>query len=314
MKHAAALAVTCVLALLSTPIAAAVTYEPPIPYEPAPPKGSPPKSSPPGESTPRAPHFCAGGAIRNLSTPFKPRPRLPSPSPNGRIGFGPGGLVLKPLPRLLTGAGRVGYTLSLRPSAPVAHLDWAVTTTLSSVDRRGRFAERVKRVRRQVAKVSRTQDAGVKFRVEGAAAYYRVVSVFRDDSGRRLGRYGFYFRVLPSSKGAELVLDGSSYRAGDTVHGRVDNFGAEPVLYGTPYAIERPDGNAWVLASESPDGLWAMPLFNTQPGMAGRICSNFLIPPEMKPGRYRMAKGASLLSARRPADQFFLYAEFSVLP
>ena len=308
---AALAAALAILVFLPVATASAVTYEPPITYEPAPPPGkSPPKSSPPGTSP-----FCAGGTARSSSGPFKPIRRLPSPSPSGRIGFGPKSLVLKPLPRLLTGAGSVGYTLSLRPSAPVAHLEWDATTTLSRVDWRGRFAEKLKRDRRHISTVSRTRSASLRFRVKGRAAFYRVIVVFRDDSGQRLGTYGFYFRVVPAGEDASLVLDGDSYRQGDTVVGRVDNPGSETVFYGTPFAIERPQSSGWVLAPESYRGPWTLPLLGTSPGKAGEFCSRFRIPAEMAPGRYRMSKEVSVGDWPATGEsKRKLAAEFSILP
>ncbi len=310
-RFVAALAAMATLLALSAAAATAVTYEPPIPYEPAPPSGKkPPPSSPPGPS-----QFCAGGATRNPSMPFKPLRKLPAPAANGRIGFGPAGVFLKPLPRLLTGAGPVGYTLSLRPSAPVAHLDWNVTTILSKVDRRGRFAGKLKRVRRHVSKLSRKEDADVRFRVGSRAAFYRVIAVFRDAAGQKLGTYGFYFRVVPPTQGAHLILDGDSYRHGETVVGRIDNPASETVFYGTPFAIERPQGSGWALAPESPQGDWTMPLYATSPGRTGQFCSRFRIPADMTPGRYRMSKQASV--GKWPAtneSMETLAAEFSVVP
>ncbi|HEX6667779.1 MAG TPA: immunoglobulin-like domain-containing protein [Solirubrobacterales bacterium] len=257
-------------------------------------------------------HFCGGGAASARLTPFKPRPRLHSPRPDGRMGFGPTGLLLTPLPRLIVDAGSVGYSLALTETTAAVHPNWDVTTVLTLIDWRGTSLKALRRVHRQVGTVNEGEDVGVRFPVKSTPAFYRVTTVFDNEAGKRLGEFGFYFRVASWTEGAHLVLDSNSYRPGETVIGRVDSLGPEAVLYGQPYAIERQAGPSWVPAPESPRGPWLMVGYITSPGYAGRNCSRFHIPAGMRPGRYRMSKDYGTRANFRQADN--LTAEFSVLP
>lgn len=294
-----------IAATLFAPAAAAgeVSYEAPPPPPPLP----PPPSSPPSS-------FCAGGLPRKSLTPFRPQPKLHSPGKSGRVGFGPSNLVLEALPPVIEGPGSVGYELTVRPSTPAVHLNWDVTTVLTFIDWRGQPLGKVKGARRHVDTVSPDRAVQIRFAVNGGPAFYRLTSVFRSDSGKKLGGYGFYFRVVPESEGARLVLKANSYRPGGVVIGRVDNLGTEPAFYGMAFAIERQRGPRWLVAPESPDGPWLMPLYATPPGHAGKRCSSFEIPAQMPPGRYRMSKRVNIGFPISLRDDIQLSAEFSVRP
>jgi len=153
------------------------------------------------------------------------------------------------------------------------------------------------------------------FSVSAEPALYRVDIVFRNRTGKRLGAYGQYFRVVSPLQDARLRLNATSYRPGETVYARVENFGTELVTYGVSYSIERYNGTSWGEAPESPNGPWILPLLFSQPGTSGR-CSGFSIPTEMTPGRYRFAKPADYAghsgSGPRREVRVLLTAEFDV--
>lgn len=260
------------------------------------------------------PPFCEGSLARDFLAPFERMPKLPAPAPTGRIGFGPASLRLQPLPPLLVNEGSVGYKISLRrPSRPV-YVNWDMTTTLTRIDWRGRPIETLDIVHRHVKAVRPRRGAGVHFDVSKKPAVYRVTAVFRSQSGRKLGTYGFYFRVVALTQGAQLKLNAARYRPETRVFGRVDNFGSETVFYGEPYRIEKLEGTSWVKAPESPRW-FTLPLYSTGPGLAGNQCSGFWIPPTMPPGRYRMSKEVDF-GDWRPLNRepTLLTAEFDIAP
>jgi hypothetical protein len=269
------------------PAASAVTYEP-------------------------APPFCAPHVLKDHLAPLERLPALPSPPASGQLGFGPSSLRIQSLPALVTGAGRVGYKLYLRRKAPSIHPRWRVTTTLSRVDWHGDEVEAITRTNRRLRTIKAGRGAGVQLELDGIPAPYRVLTVFHNKAGERIGGFGFYFRVVSLIGRARLVLNAHSYGPGQTVFGRVENLGTALVNYGVPYAIERLDGTTWSKAPESPPGPWIMPLLSSAPGMSGG-CDNFWIPPTMPAGRYRMVKEVEIGSVR-PRDPTFLTAEFDVAP
>jgi hypothetical protein len=289
------------VALGSTATASAVTYVPvpPVIYEPAP-------ASPPP--------FCAPVTVSDLLEPLAHLPKLHAPPASGRLGFGPASLRLHPLPALVTDEGRVGYKLDLNRHAPSLHPNWVVTTTLARIDSRGRAVKTIDRVRRRLKTVRVGRGAAVQFEVEGESSLYRVITVFRSKSGKKLARYGFYFRLVPTTSNARLTLDASSYRVGDTVFGRIENFGTLPVSYGAQFAIEQLEGASWNRTPQSPR-VFPLLSYAAEPGKSGAGCAQFRIRQNMEPGHYRMSKEVDFeIVPQLRSEHATLYAEFDVRP
>jgi hypothetical protein len=294
-QSASALLAAAVAALIlacAAPAAGAVTYE----------------------TAPAA--FCRATVLRDYLAPLDRLPKPHSPGPSGRIGFGPPNIRIQPLPSLLVGGGTIGYKLFLSRGAHAQHPNWTVITKLARVNWRGRIAETHNYARRHVTTISRSLGAGVEFQVNRYAFPYLLTVVFRNQAGKDLGEYGFYFRVVNVTAAARFGLSAPSYRPGGTVFARIENLGSSPVSYGAPYAIERLDGAAWVKAPESPGGPWILPLYSTAGGMAENGCSSFWIPPTMPPGRYRISKDAQFPALRGPGsdEPRLLTGEFDITP
>lgn len=257
--------------------------------------------------------FCEGETVRDYLAPLKRMPALHPPPKDERIGFGPRSVLFRRTPSLVVGKGSVGYTLSLHWRAPSAHPRWEITTTLSKVDWQGRVTETIDRTRRLVLAISRKHSVEASFDVGGQPAVYRLAVVFQSKSGRKLGGYGFYSRVVPATKHTRLSLNSDTYAPETTVFGRLENFGTEPIFFGAPYVIERLEGSTWVRAPESPRA-FILPLYFTEAGVTSR-CSPFWIRPTMS-GRYRMAKGIEYGTWPPPRNgrPVILTAEFDVTP
>jgi hypothetical protein len=266
------------------------------------------------ETAPSA--FCRPTVLRDYLAPLNRLPKLHSPGPSGRLDFGPRSIRLQPLPSLLVGGGTIGYKLTLSRGAPAQHPNWTVVTTLTRVNWRGRTAETHNHARRHVTTVSRSHGAGVEFRVNRYAFPYLLTAVFRDQSGKELGEYGFYFRVVDATANARFGLSAPSYRPGNTVFARVENIGSSPVSYGAAYAIERLEGAAWTKAPESPKGPWILPLYTTPTGTTEEGCHSFWIPPTMPPGHYRISKEAQFPALRGPGsdEPRLIGGEFDITP
>lgn len=279
--------------------AAAVTYVPD--YE------TPPQ-------TPPAPPLCAPAVIRDFSEPLERLPKLHTPPASGRVKFGPASLRLSPLPTLVSGEGRVGYKLFLEGRARPIRPDWAVTTTLSRLNWKGRVVKVIDQLQRQVRIVRAGRGAGVQFEIKGVAAPYRVTTIFHSKSGRKLGEYGFYFRLVPPIASVGLGLNASTYGAGNTVVGQIENFGTLWASYGVQYAIERLEGAVWKKTPDSPEA-FILPVHSAEPGKSGTGCSTFRIRPWAPPGRYRMSKEVFIETGPRSrVDPVTVYAEFDVRP
>jgi hypothetical protein len=261
------------------------------------------------------PPFCEGEILHDYLAPLDRLPDLHSPPPNGQLGFGSHNILVRQGSGLVVGEGSVGFSLDLDNYNHPARPGWDVTAELSEVNWRGMSIRTVDRLRRRVLKIGREHSADFEFSVGAKPAVYRVTTVFRSLSGKKLGGFGSYFRVVPPTKHARLGLNGDTYQPGQAVFGRVENFGTEPVAYGVPYAIERLEGEAWAKAPESPGGPWVMPLLWSLPGMSGN-CDDFPIPATMPPGRYRMTKEIEFpdRESRLGKNQTVVTAEFEVTP
>jgi hypothetical protein len=231
------------------------------------------------------PPFCQPTVLTDYLAPLAQMP--PLHSPGGNPGFGRGRLDLTSTPSLVVRSGEVGYTLSLRPKARPLHPKWTATTTLARIDAHGQPVQVLATVRRKLRTISRKRSAGASFQISGEPAFYRVTAVIRNRSGRKVGGFGFYYRVVVPETDAKLALNGTAFRPGQTVFGRIENFGSTRVEYGAGRQIQRQEGSAWVPAPEDPPLPAIAVLYFVQPGLTGR-CFGFGIPSAMPPGRYRM--------------------------
>lgn len=278
------------LSVVSPPTAAAVTYE-------------------------VEPPFCDGAILRDYLAPLERMPRLHDVPPSGQLSFGSGNIVVRRNSALVVGGGSVGFWLDLHNYNHPARPRWVVTATLTQVDWRGRKLREVGRLQHRVLQIGREHSADFELSVGSVPAVYRVTAIFRSLSGRKLGGFSSYQRVVPATEHARLGLNTTIYRPGQTIFGRVENFGSKSAAYGVPYAIERLEGTAWGNAPESPRGPWIMPLLSSGPGLAGG-CNGFRIPTTMPAGRYRMAKEIEFVNrlARFGSKITTLTAEFEIVP
>jgi hypothetical protein len=264
--------------------AAAVTYEP----EPA---------------------FCERQQLRDFLAPLKRMPKLHQPSANGQIGFGPENLRLRSAPSLVVGGGQVGVTIAISQRQGL-RLPWTATATLVEVNGNARPISKPRRLTRRVGWLQPFKGDGLRFAVPADPAFYRETVTLYGASGQKLGRFGFYYRVVDAIGRTRLRLNASSYRPEATVFARVENYGSVPAYYGVPYSIERLEGQGWIEAPESPDGPWILPIWGSSPGFSGP-CNGFWIPPSMPPGHYRMVKP---LGVGKSEKDKVLSAEFDVVP
>ena len=170
------------------------------------------------------------------------------------------------------------------------------------------------RVRRRTLVRPREGMIDLSFPVSARPALYRVEISFENKSGKRLGRYGRYFRVVPIVRRARLGIESGTYLAGETVYARVENYGTIFVTFGVPYSVERYDGSTWARAPESPKGPWILPLLLAQSGYTGE-CLGFRSPVSMPPGLYRIVKGVEYprVKPHGHESRATLTAEFEVV-
>jgi hypothetical protein len=253
------------------------------------------------------PDFCE----RKIVDPAIPWSSWQEPEADGRLGFGPSSIRMRVLPRLVASGGKVGYELSLLPGAKTAHPRWKVQTSLGRVLSPSLHVSLESKERRV-----RTVGAGRRTTFFLAAPSkpdsYFVAAQFKSLTGRPLGYFRLYFRVTRPTLEARLGLWAVYNARGQTVFGRINNYGTAPVLYGAPYRIERFDGVSWSLAPESPDA-FILPQYTAFPGESGAECSPFEIPSSMPFGHYRMVKEVSF-AGHLDREATIVTAEFNIVP
>jgi hypothetical protein len=235
--------------------------------------------------------------------------RLPFAPPN--LSFGATGTET-----LAIGRQEAGYFLDYIPTA--AHptgrdLGWLVTAKLARINPAGRVLERVDFKRVRGLRFHRRHKLA--FGLSPEPALYRLEVVFRNSSGKRLGRYGRYLRVMAPQPGPHFTLFQTAYRPGETVAPRLENEGVSWLFYGLGYVIEAFDGSNWVPTSLGPKVFLAIGLISG-PGETAS-CWRFTIPAGATPGRYRLLTSIDIYdepSHREPAEKAFLAAEFEVVP
>jgi hypothetical protein len=156
-------------------------------------------------------------------------------------------------------------------------------------------------------------ETRIGFRPSSQPGHYRYDLLFRDRSGKLLGRYHDYYSVVRRNPEARLVLDGTTFRVGDLVLEKIENPGTESLSYGAGSGrFERFEGSTWTpLDFEDlfgfPNIVPAIGL-GVSPGWSSR-CDflGFVVPQGMTPGLYRVIKS-------EPGARIYLAAEFTILP
>ncbi len=200
----------------------------------------------------------------------------------GRDGFGP----------LQVGPGERGFRLSFSPysegNSASRRLDWQVTSRLAKLDRRGRALGPPQTIERHVKRVPAGSGVDFSFDIPGKPAIYGVEIVFENSKGKRLGRFGEYFRVLRPSLDFDFFLDKTTFRRGEVVRAWLANRGVAYFSFGLGQTIEYKTGDTWTPVKFSSGIVPAIGL-GIGPGVK-TSCWSTTIPPEAALGTYRFAK------------------------
>jgi hypothetical protein len=270
--------------------------------------------------------FCETGIVHNYKQPLEQLPHIREAPLREHLSFGPARIFMGQIGSgpLVVGSDAVGFGLSYSPFYPGHHLspplNWLVEAQLARVDRHGRTTQTLEKISKRVGRLRSTDDQpsgdlDLSFPVS-KPALYRVEITFTDRTGKRLGRYGKYFRVLRPSQDARLTLNGTEFHPGETVTARLENHGTDSLSYGLGRTIERYDGSTWTVAPESSQGAVPAIGLSSGPGESAS-CWSFTIPPSEPPGRYRFVWSGDAFNGSSVAlhtTHLRLEPEFQILP
>jgi hypothetical protein len=260
--------------------------------------------------------FCDSQVIRDYTKVLTRLPAIPFPQ-HEHPSFAPAQVLLlhHGSGPLQVGPGHRGFTLIFAPyeegNSASRRLDWQVTSRLVELDRRGHPVGLPRAIERHV---KRLRSADFDFRVSGKPAIYRLEIVFENESGKRLARYGGYFRVLRPSLDVDFLLNGTIFHRGEQVQAWLVNRGVASLSFGLGKTIEYNDGTAWTNPPVAfPGG--PVPAIGLSIGPATKTsCWKTTIPTDAATGVYRFAAEVNAaLKAPGESRPLDLAAEFTVV-
>jgi hypothetical protein len=203
--------------------------------------------------------------------------------------FGPLGLDTSPPPELPNTGQVLGPTFRWLGAGSRVALDLRLTFTLTRLDGRGRSVGLpvIRTVR--LRGISGASEPTLGIGVPGRPALYRIEMQARDGSGRSLGTYGQYSRVVRRKRDSRLLLGMGSLRPGDTTSIGIAEFGTGFLVYRPHFRVEAFDGAGWIpttIQARVPSDL-EIPLADAG---AAAVCAKLAIPAGTPPGRYRISQ------------------------
>lgn len=263
--------------------------------------------------------FCGGDIARDYEAPFQRMPPV-RPPPEGELPFGPRNMSMFRVDwrSVVLRGGDLGYRFGAKNAGTrTLRLNWDVAARLIAVDVRGRPIREVGQERKRFTSVGGYDERGYDLPEfifpAKRVGLYRFDLSFKSLRGRAIGRYREYFRVVPRTVKMDLRLSSTEFHPGETAYARVANLGTNGMNVPFRYAVERLDGAAWVGAGVtttpgdalSPEENWWMQGGELVP------CTEYAIPLDAKPGRYRVRTSVQPFGSRRHPS---LTAGFSVKP
>jgi hypothetical protein len=273
----------------------------------------------------RAAGFCEEPFVRDYAQPLSQMPPLRRlPDRRNDLPFGPAGLVVanKSNPQrfgipfvqdLRPETKRVGFSLVNEGRGGTPRLDWTVVASLERVSRRARTSRLLASHSERVVRMAAGGERRFLFRLPAGAALYRLTIEFRTASGRRLGRFGTYMRVLAPRLNTRLGLNATTFIPGQTVSACLENFGTVSLFYGLGHLIEHFDGSTWSRAAIDPPRSRILIGLIAGPGAAARL-EDFAIPADAPPGLYRWVWSGKTWDVPKPGAPVVRTAEFQILP
>lgn len=202
-----------------------------------------------------------------------------------------------------------GYGFSEHNYSGTVRLDWTITAELWTADKRGATYREVDSAELFIGRLDGRHQPYIEVEpLENRRGFYRFDMQIESASGKLVGAFGAYFKVVRPYWNVKLGLARDELQPGQRVFARLENFGSKTASYGESFSVERFD-DATMRWIPQPDLIgrrgWLRWGGILGPGRTG-LCNSFRLPEDVTPGRYRMVKsvGRSLrsLSSRLTAE------------
>lgn len=169
-------------------------------------------------------------------------------------------------------------------------LDWTITAQLWTVDKRGTPFREIDHEELFIGHLSALRQPHIDVDPpKGRRGFYRFSMQIADRSGKVIGAYGAYFRVVRPSWRPKLRLTREVLRPGERLLIRIENYGSKSVSYAEPFGVQRFENGGWVPVPDLLRARWRMWLGLLGAGGTGK-CNVLSLPPDMPFGSYRIVK------------------------
>ncbi|HKZ14252.1 MAG TPA: hypothetical protein VJL81_10445 [Solirubrobacterales bacterium] len=258
--------------------------------------------------------FCGSAVVDNYWAPLEKLKPIPAVPEGGVLPFAPAGLTLGvtgPQGILVGGSTSIGLRLT-NAAATTPRLGWVVLERLIRFSADGTSIRPAGLKRIDLKQLPAGKHRGLTFPLTSTPGIYSLEITIQNHRGRLLGRYGEYVRVVERTVNVGITLAAyDNLVPGAYLESCFENHGSAAVTP-TGTSLERFDGRAWrpVTVPVGPQYAPAQTpiLRSLGPGEAERIGT--LIPPDAKPGLYKLTATATVLDSGEPV---VLTAEFGVL-
>jgi hypothetical protein len=230
---------------------------------------------------------CERETVVNYRSPLEALPSVRPVPGHRRLPFGPARVRLSSIGyELPSGSSIQGFRLGHWPTGAVT-LHWKLDVQLRRVSRSNPGGDLIA-TRQATIKRLKGHAEELTFPISSRSGIYRITIAITDADGRRLGRFGRYVRVLPTTSAATLSLLGGPFRPGEFIGGCLENRGTVPLQSGAA-RLERLEGTEWRRVVVGPEYAVSSS-FDLRSFLAGEAERVFAyLPPDARPGAYRLA-------------------------
>lgn len=212
--------------------------------------------------------------------------------------------------RVMPEPSSFGYGFSEDNYDGVVRLDWTVTARLWTANKKGTVLREVDQKELFIGDLDAAHQPQIEVNPpSGRRGFYRFDMQIMDRSGKTIGAFGAYFKVVRPSWRPRLALNRNILRPGQRMLMRVENYGSETVIYGESFRVQRFEDGTWVPAEDLTPKLWLLWLGGSGPGGTGR-CSALSLRSDTPPGHYRIVK---MVKGRPDGGPTRLTAGFDVI-
>ena len=170
-------------------------------------------------------------------------------------------------------------------------LNWAVTARLWTIDSRGDTLQEIDRDELFIGRLRAANQPQIEVDpLKGRRGFYRFDMQIRSESGKVLGSYGAYFKVVRRTWRPSLGLSRKVVHPGERLFSRIENYGSEAIFFGKSFDVQRFENDRWIRVPDLTPRVWPKGRGRLDPGGIGG-CNRLTLPTSTPPGLYRVVKG-----------------------